>query len=613
MDVAGQLALAVTVPLAAALPVIVPRRGGDREVPIAPAVAFAMLMCAGLPVAVLAQIAAGAVEGVRRRPPLRQALLDLLAHVGGLAAAAVVLYALTPIPREGGIPFAPHDLPAMLLAVVAMLAVRAAGRPDDAPFALVAGGGALGLAPIAVLAGAFSPALLPLLVLPLAALHAAGRAAFRSEQLAMHDALTGLPNRALFEDRVDRALAAARRSATSPVVMLLDLDRFKEVNDRLGHHHGDDLLRQMGPRIASVLRTSDTVARLGGDEFAVLLPNAECAEAGSEVAAKIREALSEPFVVSGMELEAGASIGLACFPEHGRDIETLMRRADAAMYAAKQARSGAELYESARDEQGADQVALVGDLRRAMDHGELALVFQPKVDLATGDAHGAEALVRWRHPERGLVLPASFVAHAELTGLMRPMTLHVLDSALRQVSEWHEDGLDLTVAVNLSVRSLHDRALPEDIARLLGKWGVAAGALELEFTESTIMANPERTRTVLAELDEVGVTLSIDDFGTGFSSLGYLRELPVHEIKIDRSFVVGMDHDHGDASIVRSMIDVGRNLGLRVVAEGIEHENVCSQLAELGCDLGQGYLFSRPLDGDALAEWARARRGLLLP
>ena len=612
MEVAGQLALAVTVPLAAAFPVIVPRRGADREVPIASAVAFAVLMCAGLPVAALAQVAAAAVEGVRRRPPLREAVVDLLASVGGLAAAAVVLFALTPIPREAEVPFAPGDLPAMLLAVLAMVAVRAASRPSDAPFVLVANTGALGLAPIAVLAGAFSPALLPLLVLPLVALHAAGRAAFRSEQLALHDVLTGLPNRALFEDRVDRALAAARRTAGRPVVMLLDLDRFKEVNDRLGHHHGDDLLRQIGPRIASVLRSSDTVARLGGDEFAVLLPNADGAEAGSEVAAKIREALAVPFSVSGMELEAGASIGLACFPEHGQDIETLMRRADAAMYAAKQARSGAELYESERDDQGADQVALAGDLRRGMDDGELALVFQPKVDLATGEARGAEALVRWRHPERGLVLPASFVAHAELTGLMRPMTLHVIDSALAQVRRWQDGGLDLTVAVNLSVRSLHDRALPEDIAALLAKWGVAAGTLELEFTESTIMANPERTRGVLAELDEVGVTLSIDDFGTGFSSLGYLRELPVHEIKIDRSFVVGMNHDGGDASIVRSMIDVGRNLDLRVVAEGIESEDVRASLTDLGCDLGQGYFFSRPLQGDALARWAQERRGLLL-
>jgi diguanylate cyclase (GGDEF)-like protein len=593
--------------------VLAPQRGSDREVPVASAVAFAVLICAGLPVAALAQLAAAAVEGVRRRPPLRTAVWDALASIGGLAAAAVVLGALTPVPRGGGVPFAPGDLPAMLLAAAVLLAVRAAARPGDASFFVVAAGGAIGLAPIAVLAGAFSPALLPLLVLPLAALHVSGRAAVRSQHLALHDVLTGLPNRALFQDRVDRALAAARRDATRPVVMLLDLNRFKEVNDRLGHHHGDDLLRQVGPRIASVLRTSDTVARLGGDEFAVLLPKAPDTAAGADVAEKIREALTQPFRVSGMELEVGASIGLACFPEHGEDVETLVRRADAAMYVAKQARSGPELYESGRDEQGADQVELVGELRRAMDEGELHLVFHPKVDLRTGECRGAEALVRWRHPERGVVLPASFVAHAELTGLMRPMTLHVLEVALAQVAEWHRAGLDLTVAVNLSVRSLLDRALPEDIAALLAKWDVSPGALELEFAESSVMADPERTRTVLRELDEVGVALSIDDFGTGFSSLGFLHDLPISEIKIDRSFVLGLAHDQSDASIVRSTIDVGRNLGLRVVAEGIETEDVRAQLMEMGCHVGQGYLFSRPLDGDALARWATDRRALVAP
>jgi len=459
---------------------------------------------------------------------------------------------------------------------------------------------------IFLVTGGFSPLLVPVLLAPLVWLRRAGRRVAASEHQALHDGLTGLPNRALFRDRVDRALSAAHREGGQPVVMLLDLDRFKEINDALGHHHGDAVLRQIGPRIAGVLRSSDTVARLGGDEFAVLLPAAPDAEAGAEVGEKILRALSEPFRVGGAELEIEASLGIAVFPEHGADVDSLIQRADGAMYAAKTTRAGHDVVGFARDDRP-DPLALAGDLRRALDDGELAVVYQPKVDLTTGRVHSVEALVRWEHPSRGLVLPASFVSHAEHTGLIRPLTMHVLEAALAQVGDWRRAGLDLRVAVNLSVRNLLDRGLPDDVARLLAKWDVPAAALELELTESTIMADPARARSIIEALHELGVGLSIDDFGTGWSSLGNLRQLPVDEIKIDRSFVTGMADDGDDATIVRSTIDLGRNLGLRVVAEGVEDERVSDQLTALGCDLGQGYHFSRPMAGDDVAAWAAGR------
>ena len=455
---------------------------------------------------------------------------------------------------------------------------------------------------IFVVTGGFSPLLVPVLLAPLLWLHRAGRRAAHSEHQALHDALTGLPNRALFRDRVGRALTAAQREGGRPVVMLLDLDRFKEINDSLGHHHGDELLRQIGPRIAGVLRSNDTVARLGGDEFAVLLPSAPDADTAAEVGDEILRALAEPFHVEGVDLEVEASLGIAAYPEHGDCVDTLIQRADVAMYVAK----GKELFLSEREDRP-DPLALVGDLRRAMDDGELAVVYQPKVDLLTGEVRGVEALVRWEHPSRGLVLPASFVGHAEHTGLIRPLTIHVLEAALAQVGDWHRAGLDLKVAVNLSVRNLLDRGLPADVAGLLRKWDVPASALELELTESTIMADPARARSILGELHDLGVSLSIDDFGTGWSSLSNLRQLPVDEIKIDRSFVTGMAGDGNDATIVQSTIDLGRNLGLRVVAEGVEDDEVRGLLAGLGCDLGQGYFFSRPMGGDELAAWATGR------
>jgi diguanylate cyclase (GGDEF)-like protein len=434
-------------------------------------------------------------------------------------------------------------------------------------------------------------------VLCLAVGYRVGRASSRQE--ALHDVLTGLPNRALFTDRVERSLVAARRDGTHPVVMLLDLDRFKEVNDTLGHHHGDELLRQIGPRIASALRTSDTVARLGGDEFAVLLPDASCAQAGAEVGEKIMQALDEPFRIESVEVEIGASLGIAAFPEHGEDVETLVQRADVAMYGAKAGRTGSELYAHATDDRR-DPLVLVGELRRAMDDGELTVVYQPKVHLRTGAVEGVEALVRWRHPDRGLVFPSSFVGHAEHTGLMRPLTMHVLDRALAQLAAWRDGGLDLRVAVNISARSLLDRGLADEVAQRLRAHRVPPAALELEVTEATIMSDPARAADVLDALSRIGVRLSVDDFGTGMSSVQGLNRLPVEELKIDRSLL-------HDATVVRSTIGLAKSLDLRVVAEGIEDEQMRARLAALGCDLGQGYLFSPPLQAAEIVGWADAQ------
>ena len=433
------------------------------------------------------------------------------------------------------------------------------------------------------------------------------RQAIENEYLALHDPLTELPNRSLFHDRAAQAILAAKRERAQVGLMILDLDRFKEVNDTLGHHNGDLLLKEIGERLRAAVRESDSIARLGGDEFGVLLRKISGADGASTVAEKIRRTLREPLTLEGVTLDLGASVGIALFPDHGRDVETLLQRADVAMYLAKEDRSGCELYSAERDEYSPSRLALVSELRRAIDQGELVLHYQPKAAVRSGQVTGVEALVRWQHPERGLVFPDEFIPLAERTGLIRELTLCVLDAALRQARTWQDLGLDLSVSVNLSARDLLDIELPEAIRGLLAKHQVGGDRLELEITESIILADPMRARVVLCRLSEMGIRLAVDDFGTGYSSLAYLKRLPVGEIKIDRSFVMNMELDENDAVIVRSTIDLGRNLGLSVVAEGVESAEIWSDLARLDCDFAQGYFLSRPLPGAALTEWLRAR------
>jgi diguanylate cyclase (GGDEF)-like protein len=420
------------------------------------------------------------------------------------------------------------------------------------------------------------------------------------EYRALYDELTGLPNRTLFRDRAQQAVASARRQQSSAAVLLLDVDRFREINDALGHEAGDSLLRELGSRLRGLLRESDTLGRLGGDEYGILLPTSSVEEA-VVLASRVHEELEAPFTLKGLPLEVATSIGVATYPEHGEDVDELLQHADVAMYVAKDAHAGTAAYDVELDTNDAARLALAGELRRAIERGELVVHYQPKADLATGKIVGAEALARWQHPERGLLSSAEFVPIAERTGLIKPLSLYVVGAALVQCRAWSEEGLDLDVAVNLTIPDLLDLELPDRIAALLEETGVAPGRLELEITESTILADPFRVRQVLTRLNEMGLKLAIDDFGTGYSSLAYLKRLPVQTIKIDRSFVTNMCDDPSDATIVRSTIDLGRNLGLAIVAEGVETRETWNALRGLGCSLAQGYLIGRAVPAEELA------------
>ncbi|MGH2786347.1 MAG: putative bifunctional diguanylate cyclase/phosphodiesterase [Actinomycetota bacterium] len=434
------------------------------------------------------------------------------------------------------------------------------------------------------------------------------RRADENEFLALHDALTELPNRRLLHDRLNQAIKTAERDESLVAVMLMDLDRFKEINDTLGHHNGDLILKDLSRRLKSVLRGHDSIARLGGDEFAILVANITHREVIADVAGRIQSSLDESFELEGLDLAVSASIGISIYPDHGRDAFDLMQRADVAMYVAKQSHSPCAVYDPATDGYSPGRLALIGEFRRAIDSSELALHYQPKIELGSGRVTGVEALARWEHSERGMVPPDEFVSLAEHTGLIKALSAHVLDMAISQQKQWSTAGLDVDVAVNLSVKNLLDDSLPDDVANLLAKWSVPASMLTLEITESSIMADPPRTAEVLMRLSRMGVTISVDDFGTGYSSLSYLKQLPVSEIKIDRSFVKDMDSDENDSVIVRSTIDLGRNLGLKVVAEGVEDALTCGTLADLGCDVGQGYFIGRPMPPDSMTAWLIERK-----
>ncbi|MDP2112268.1 MAG: EAL domain-containing protein [Thiobacillus sp.] len=431
------------------------------------------------------------------------------------------------------------------------------------------------------------------------------RQARQLETQAMYDQLTGLPNRSLLHDRLQHEIGLSKREHASFGVVLMDLDRFKEVNDTLGHGVGDEVLREVGHRLKEAIRAEDTVARLGGDEYVLLIHKLEPEDAAL-IANKIFAALDKPFHWQNQSIDLGASLGLSFYPSQCDDASSLLRCADIAMYVAKRSGQGYALYSPDQEHTSRDDLSLKSELREAIQSDQLSLYYQPQIDHLSRRVSGLEALVRWNHPSRGLLAPDQFIPLAEDAGLIAPLTHWVLKTALAQLVALQKKGYALTMAVNLSARNLHDMELPASILALLAESGVAPQDLILEITESAVMTNPSNGLTILTELDRMGVTLAIDDFGTGYSSLAYLKRLPVDELKIDKSFVTDMEENDNDAVIVRSTIDLAHNLGLKVTAEGVETQGAWDLLEILGCDNSQGYFMGKPMPAEKLEAWLQA-------
>lgn len=427
---------------------------------------------------------------------------------------------------------------------------------------------------------------------------------------ALHDQLTDLPNRVLLYERIDQAIKDARRGNNKIAVLIMDLDRFKEINDTLGHQCGDALLQQVAPRLKSAVRESDTVARLGGDEFAVVLPKAGLEESVN-IAEKISLAIDGPFIVEGHNLNVGISIGIALYPDDGIDSQTLVRRADVAMYVAKRSEQQYSVYTTDQDQYTLNRLMLIGELRHAISEKQLVVYYQPKVNIQQRRVCGVEALVRWQHPQHGLLLPESFIDLAEKAGLIRGLTMWVIEETARQASEWQRNGVFIPVSVNLSIKNLQDKDLSSQIENIIRKNDLRCSSYTLEITESSMMSEPDKAYEVISQLSKLGLNLSIDDFGTGYSSLAYLKQLPAGEIKIDKSFIIDMMEDDNDAVIVRSIIDLSHNMGRKVTAEGVESKDIYDLLEILGCDMAQGYHVCKPLPPDELFVWLLQSKWLM--
>ncbi len=584
---------------------------------VSTAFVFAVLLRYGLPAALSLQALSTLVAEVSKHRAWWRTWFNVSQYLVSWAAAGAVM-ALAGVHAQLAQPLdlMGTDLPAVALGALAYfianellvgLAISLQSGDSlygvlraDLGYEVLTTAALLALSPLVCLAAERGPAFVPLLLPPLLAVYAVASVARDREHRALTDALTGLANRVLLKQRTDEALHEG------PVALVLfDLDRFKEVNDTLGHHVGDRLLQVVAERLTLAVRACDTVARLGGDEFALVLPLPQDAASAVETAERLRAALSEPIILEGLLLDVGASAGVAVSPEHGTDVEVLLQHADVAMYLAKESGS-VELYDAGRDRHTPSRLSMLGELRRALETDELELHYQPEVALADGVVVGVEALVRWRHPVRGLVPPDDFVPLAERSGLVHALTAWVVDAALRQVAVWQEQGLPMRLAVNVTVKDLCGDGLALEVERALRRHGVPAEQLRLEVTEGSLLADPVRAAGTLRRLAELGVTLSLDDFGTGYSSLAHLRRLPVREIKVDRSFVHTMD-DSRDYAVVRSVVDLGHGLGMTVVAEGVEDARTFHRLAEMGCDVAQGWFISKALPADELTPWLVAR------
>ena len=599
-----------------------PKQHDDTRISPSNLLAFSALLMYGTAAGVITFGGGVLVWGlVTRQQPIKLAF-NTAQFVLSAAAAAGVLSVLSSVPHPG-MPIHAGDLPAIGAAGLAFCGVNdlssviitglAMGVPvrvhlrRNLAAILVVDGILVGFAPVAVVAAHFSLGTLPLLALPFAAVYYSARQADRREYESTHDALTGLANRPFFLARAEQELERARYTRAGVGVLALDLDNFKDFNDTLGHAEADTLLTSVAEGLRAAVGTHDLVARLGSDDFGLLVLGEVSTAGMHELAVCIRAALDEPFVIAGLRLGVSASVGIACAPEHGADAESLVRRAAVAMQRAKVRRTGVELYDASSDPYSPERLVLAGELREGISRGELLLHYQPKLAVETGEVVGVEALVRWRHPQRGLVPPNEFIELAERTDGIGALTMNVLRMALNQVASWRRVGIRLPVAVNLPAQMLLDRDLPGDIASLLARFGLTADSLELEITEGSLIHDPHRSAQILDALSGMGVRIAIDDFGTGYSSLAWLKRFPVDEIKVDRSFVTDLVDDESDAAIVRSTIELGRSLGVVVVAEGVETAEVLERLADYGCDVVQGYLVSRPVPAAQLVTWLRAR------
>jgi diguanylate cyclase (GGDEF)-like protein len=599
-------------------PLIASKTYGQGGVTPSTAFTFAILFTWGLVPAVVFHCVGSLLADLIERKVWWKLVFNLGQYTVSLTCAWL---ALMPLGWQASLAdphtFSRGDLGAMLLAwtvyfmvnngLVSYLVGLYNGQPfrdvffEDFGYQVFTNVAVLSFSGIVTMVIAAGPEWLPLVLPGMVAIYATAGMALDREHQANHDSLTSLPNRKLLVEQLGEALQQ-REDGQSVALFVLDLDRFKEVNDTLGHQTGDQLLRIVSERLRDAVRPADTVARLGGDEFAVLLSGIRDEESALDVARRIGVALAEPFQLDGMLLELEASVGVALAPQHGTDVEQLMRCADIAMYVAKDERTAVETYAASRDRHSANRLGLLGSLRRGIDEGELELHYQPKVSLSSGSVTGVEALVRWRHPQRGLVFPDDFVPLAEHSGLMHRLTAHVIDTALAQAAEWWSVGLQVPVAVNVSARDLHGPALAQTVASGLARHDLPASALRLELTERVLMAEPARVGETVAALQRLGVRLSLDDFGTGYSSLVLLQQMPVAEIKVDRSFVSRLASG-GEGAIVRSIIDLAHALGIEAVAEGVETEETWSRLEELGCDSAQGWYVSRPMASGPATDW----------
>ncbi len=590
---------------------------------------FAILLRWGLGPAIMVQTAAVIIVGLRMHYALWRAAFNAAQYALSFGAAYAVLTLVDPTPLGPGSSGPALGHVAVILAAAATWfvvnhllvytavwlrfggswwgAIRSAFGHE-----VLTTGSLLLLGPILTVAALESAALIPFIFVPLYAVERMARLSTEQERTALLDPLTGLANRkALLTEVSDQITVHAERASDGQAtprlaLLLLDLDRFKHVNDALGHGVGDQLLVEIGDRLRRAAPPGGFVARLGGDEFAILAPGLPDAAAGQGLAMGVIETLSEPVLLDGLPVDVGGSIGVAVYPEHGADFAALMRHADVAMYDAKHRGDAVAVYVPESDHNSPERLGLLADLRRALETpgcDEIALYYQPQIELHTGEVVGVEALLRWRHPVRGMVNPEDLIRVAEHTAVMRLITRRVIDDVVAQVAKWATDGILVRAALNVSVRDLHTGEIVEQLAARLGESGLPPDRLQLEITEGALMADPRRVLATIARVSALGVAISLDDFGTGYSSLQHLRRLPLTEVKVDRSFVLGMAADTDDAAIVRSTIELAGALGLRVVAEGVEDERTWRMLVAAGCDTAQGWFFARPMPGDEFVAW----------